>query len=220
LIPYDFKGVPHNIWLKALKLSRGDVKTAKKAARLLDPETLPVIEEGERMLGATATLRCLLQGGLHVLLSKIEEKRFGPLKGKKKRKRTIFTAKSSPQRNLGIISAPATSDTGLLLKNRLGRESWLGLCGDDRVIWIVNGERISNEVVAEETLRLASKEGVELPHDGTVAFLKELIAKARAERRISLTQGLEEIRKVSIPFPQPSTISGRDMSRASSTSYD
>jgi len=37
LIPYDFKGVPHNIWLKALKLSRGDVKTAKKAARLLDP---------------------------------------------------------------------------------------------------------------------------------------------------------------------------------------
>jgi hypothetical protein len=219
LIPYDFKDIPHNIWLKALKLSKGDVKTAKKAVRLLDPETLPVIEEGERMLGATTTLRCLLQGGLHVLLSKIEEKRVGPLKGQSRR-RTTFTAKSSPQRNPGIISAPATSDTGLLLKNRLGRESWLGLCGDDRVIWMVDGERIPNEVVAEETLRLASKEGVELPHDGTVAFLKELIAKARAERRISLTQGLEETRKVSIPFPQPSTISGRDMSRASSTSYD
>jgi hypothetical protein len=219
LIPYDFKDIPHNIWLKALKLSRGDVKTAKKAARLLDPETLPVIEEGERILGAKATLRCLLQGGLHVLLSRIEEKRVGPLKGKK-RKRTIFTAKSSPQRNLGIISAPATSDTGLLLKNRIGRESWLGLCGDDRVIWMVDGERIPNEVVAEETLRLASKEGIELPHDGTVAFLKELMAKARAERRISLTQELEEIHKVSLPFPQPSAMSGRDMRRASRTFYD
>jgi hypothetical protein len=219
LIPYDFKGVPHNIWLKALKLSRGDVKTAKKAARLLDPETLPVVEEGERMLGATATLRCLLQGGLHVLLSRIEEKRVGPLKGKKRR-RTIFTAKSTQPTNLRIISVPTTSDTGLLLKNRIGRESWLGLCGDDRVIWIVNGERISNEVVAEETLRLASKEGVELPHDGTVAFLKELIAKARAERRISLTQGLEEIHKVSLPFPQPSAMSGRELGTASGTSYD
>ena len=178
-----------------------------------------MIEEGERILGATATLRCLLQGGLHVLLSKIEEKRVGPLKWKK-RKRTIFTAKSSPQRSPGVISVPTAPDMGLLLKSRIGRESWLGLCGDDRVIWIVNGERIPNEVVAEETLRLASKEGIELPHDGTVAFLKELIAKARAERRISLTQGLEEIRKVSLPFPQPSAMSGRDMSRASSTSYD
>jgi hypothetical protein len=219
LIPYDFKNIPHNIWLKALKLSRGDVKTAKKAARLLDPETMPVIEEGERMLGATATLRCLLQGGLHVLLSRIEEKRLGPLKGKKRR-RTMFTAKSLPRRNPGLISAPATSDTGLLLKSRIGRESWLGLCGDDRVIWIVNGERIPNEVVAEETLRLASKEGIELPHDGTVAFLKELIAKARAKGRISLTQGLEEMHKVSLPFPQPSALPGRDMSRASSASYD
>jgi len=219
LIPYDFKNIPHNIWLKALKLSRGDVKTAKKAARLLDPETLPVIEEGERMLGATATLRCFLQGGLHVLLSRIEEKRFGPLKGKR-RKRTILTAKSSPQRNLGIISVSTTSDTGLLLKSRIGRESWLGLCGDDRVIWMVDGERIPNEVIAEETLRLASKEGIELPHDGTVAFLKELIAKARAERRISLTQGLEEIHKVSLPFPQPSAMSGRDLGTASGTSYD
>jgi hypothetical protein len=219
LIPYDFKDIPHNIWLKALKLSRGDVKTAKKAARLLDPETLPVIEEGERILGATATLRCLLQGGLHVLLSRIEEKRVDPLIGKKRR-RTIFTAKSSLQRNPRIISVPTTSDTGLLLKSRIGRESWLGLCGDDRVIWIVNGERIPNEVVAEETLRLASKEGIELPHDGTVAFLKELIAKACAERRISLTQGLEEIRKVSIPFPQPSAILVRELGTASDTSYD
>jgi hypothetical protein len=219
LIPYDFKGVPHNIWLKALKLSRGDVKTAKKAARLLDPETLPVIEEGERMLGATATLRCLLQGGLHVLLSRIEEKRVGPLKVKKRR-RTIFTAKSTQPTNLRIISVPTTSDTGLLLKNRIGRESWLGLCGDDRVIWIVNGERIPNEVVAEETLRLASKEGIELPHDGTVAFLKELIAKARAKRRISLTQGLEEIHKVSLPFSQPSAILVRELGAASDTSYD
>jgi hypothetical protein len=219
LIPYDFKNIPHNIWLKALKLSRGDVKTAKKAVRLLDPETLPVIEEGERILGATATLRCLLQGGLHVLLSRIEEKRVGPLKGKK-RKRTIFTAKSSPQRNPGIISVPTTSETGLLLKNRIGRESWLGLCGDDRIIWMVDGERIPNEVVAEETLRLASKEGIELPHDGTVAFLKELMAKARAERRIFLTQGLEEIHKASLPFPQPSTMSGRELGTASDTSYD
>jgi len=219
LIPYDFKGVPHNIWLKALKLSRGDVKEAKRAARLLDPETLPVIEEGERMLGATATLRCLLQGGLHVLLSKIEEKRLGPLKGKKRR-RTMFTSKSSPQRNLGIISVPTTLDTGLLLKSRIRRESWLGLCGDDRVIWIVNGERIPNEVVAEETLRLASKEGIELPHDGTVAFLKELIAKARAERHISLTQGLEEIHKASLYFPQPSAILVRELGTASDTSYD
>jgi len=218
LIPYDFKNIPHNIWLKALKLSRGDVKTAKRAVRLLDPETLPVIEEGERILGVTATLRCLLQGGLHVLLSKIEEKRVGPLKGKK-RKRTIFTTKSSPQRNPGIISAPATSDTGLLLKSRIGRESWLGLCGDDRVIWTVDGERIPNEVVAEETLRLASKEGIELPHDGAVAFLKELMAKARAKRRISLTQGLEEIRKVSLPFPQPSAILVRELGTASDT-YD
>jgi len=218
LIPYDFKDIPHNIWLKALKLSRGDVKTAKKAVRLLDPETLPVIEEGERILGVTATLRCLLQGGLHVLLSRIEEKRVGPLKGKKRR--TIFTAKSSPQRNPGVISVSTTSDKSLLLKSRIGRESWLGLCGDDRVIWIVNGERIPNEVVAEETLRLASKEGIELPHDGTVAFLKELIAKARAERRISLTQGLEEIRKVSIPFPQPSAILVRELGTASDTSYD
>jgi hypothetical protein len=219
LIPYDFKGVPHNIWLKALKLSRGDVKTAKKAARLLDPETLPVIEEGERMLGATATLRCLLQGGLHVLLSKIEERRVGPLKVKKRR-RTIFTSKSTQPTNLRIISVSTTSDTGLLLKNRIGRESWLGLCGDDRVIWIVNGERIPNEVVAEETLRLASKEGIELPHDGTVAFLKELIAKARAKRRISLTQGLEEIHKVSLPFSQPSAILVRELGAASDTSYD
>jgi hypothetical protein len=219
LIPYDFKDIPHNIWLKALKLSRGDVKTAKKAARLLDPETLPVIEEGERILGATATLRCLLQGGLHVLLSRIEEKRVGPLKGKR-RKRTILTAKSSPQRNLGIISVPTAPDTGLLLKSRIRRESWLGLCGDDRVIWMVDGERIPNEVVAEETLRLASKEGVELPHDGTLAFLKELMAKARAKRRISLTQGLEEIHKVSLPFSQPSAMSGREQGTASGTSYD
>jgi hypothetical protein len=219
LIPYDFKNIPHNIWLKALKLSRGDVKKAKRAARLLDPETLPVIEEGERILGVTATLRCLLQGGLHVLLSKIEEKRVGPLKVKK-RKRTMFAAKSLPQRNPGIISVPTTSDTGLLLKSRIGRESWLGLCGDDRVIWTVDGERIPNEVVAEETLRLASKEGIELPHDGTVAFLKELIAKARAKRRISLTQGLEEIRKVSLSFPQPSAMSGRELGTASGTSYD
>jgi len=219
LIPYDFKDIPHNIWLKALKLSRGDVKTAKKAVRLLDPETLPVIEEGERMLGATATLRCLLQGGLHVLLSKIEEKRVGPLKGKKRR-RTIFTSKSTQPTNLRIISVSTTSDTGLLLKNRIGRESWLGLCGDDRVIWMVDGERIPNEVVAEETLRLASKEGIELPHDGAVAFFKELMAKARAERRISLSQELEEIHKVSLPFPQPSTMSGREQGAASDTSYD
>jgi hypothetical protein len=219
LIPYDFKNIPHNIWLKALKLSRGDVKTAKRAVRLLDPETLPVIEEGERILGVTATLRCLLQGGLHVLLSKIEEKRVGSLKGKK-RKRTMFAAKPLPQRNPGIISVSTASDTGLLLKNRIGRESWLGLCGDDRVIWMVDGERIPNEVVAEETLRLASKEGIELPHDGTVAFLKELMAKARAERRISLTQGLEEIRKVSLPFPQPSATLVREQGTASSTSYD
>jgi len=218
LIPYDFKGVPHNIWLKALKLSRGDVKTAKKAARLLDPETLPVIEEGERMLGVTATLRCLLQGGLHVLLSRIEEKRVGPLKGKKRRK-TIFTSKSTQPTNLGVISVPTAPDRSLLLKSRIGRESWLGLCGDDRVIWMVDGERIPNEVVAEETLRLASKEGIELPHDGTLAFLKELMAKARAERRISLTQGLEEIRKVSLPFPQPLAMSGREQGAASSTSY-
>jgi len=210
LIPYDFKNIPHNIWLKALKLSRGDVKTAKKAVRLLDPETLPVIEEGERILGVTATLRCLLQGGLHVLLSRIEEKRVGPLKGKKRR-RTIFTAKSSPQRNPGVISVSTAPDKSLFLKSRIGRESWLGLCGDDRVIWMVDGERIPNEVVAEETLRLASKEGIELPHDGTVAFLKELIAKARAERRISLTQGLEEIHKVSLPFSQPSAMSGREL---------
>jgi hypothetical protein len=219
LIPYDFKNIPHNIWLKALKLSRGDVKTAKKAVRLLDPETLPVIEEGERMLGATATLRCLLQGGLHVLLSRIEEKRVGPLKVKK-RKRTIFTAKSSLQRNPRIISVSTAPDTGLLLKSRIRRESWLGLCGDDRVIWMVDGERIPNEVVAEETLRLASKEGIELPHDGTVVFLKEQIAKARAERQISLTQGLEEIRKVSLPFPQPSAILVRELGIASDTSYD
>ena len=99
----------------------------------------------------------------------------------------------------------------MLLKSRIGRESWLGLCGDDRVIWMVDGERIPNEVVAEETLRLASKEGIELPHDGTIAFLKELIAKARAERRISLTQGLEEIHKVSLPFSQPSAMSGREL---------
>jgi len=219
LIPYDFKNIPHNIWLKALKLSRGDVKTAKKAVRLLDPETLPVIEEGERILGATATLRCLLKGGLHVLLSRIEEKRVGPLKGKK-RKRTIFTAKSLSQRNPRIISVPTAPDTGLLLKSRIGRESWLGLCGDDRVTWIVDGETIPNEVIAEETLRLASKEGIELPHDGTVAFLKELMAKARAERRIFLTQGLEEIRKVSLPFPQPSAILVRELGTASDTSYD
>jgi len=69
-------------------------------------------------------------------------------------------------------------------------------------------------------LRLASKEGIELPHDGTVAFLKELIAKARAERRISLTQGLEEIHKVSLPFPQPSAILVREQGTASDTSYD
>jgi len=218
LIPYDFKNIPHNIWLKALKLSRGDVKTAKKAVRLLDPETLPVIEEGERILGATATLRCLLQGGLHVLLSRIEEKRVGPLKGKKRR-RTIFTSKSSLQRNPRIISVSTTSDTGLLLKSRIGKESWLGLCGDDRVTWMVDGERIPNEVIAEETLRLASKEGIELPHDGTVAFLKELMAKARAKGRISLTQGLEEIRKVSLPFPQPSAILVRERGTASGT-YD
>jgi len=50
--------------------------------------------------------------------------------------------------------------------------------------------------------------------------LKELIAKARAERRISLTQGLEEIRKVSLPFPQPSAILVRELGTASDTSYD
>jgi hypothetical protein len=85
---------------------------------------------------------------------------------------------------------------------------------------MVDGERIPNEVVAEETLRLASREGVELPHDGTVASLKELMIKARAERQISLTQGLEEVRKISLPFPQPSAMSGRDLGPASSTSYD
>ena len=136
-----------------------------------------MIEEGERMLGATATLRCFLQGGLHVLLSRIEEKRFGPLKGKR-RKRTILTAKSSPQRNLGIISVSTTSDTGLLLKSRIGRESWLGLCGDDRVIWMVDGERIPNEVIAWT--------------NGKTCFLDVIFPAIRASIRVSARRAIKE----------------------------
>jgi hypothetical protein len=67
-----------------LKLSRGDVKTAKRAARQFDPETLPVIEEGEKVISATATLRCLLQGGLRAAFRDRGEKAWSSYRKEKK----------------------------------------------------------------------------------------------------------------------------------------
>ena len=66
-VPYNLDGVPHSIWMKALWMTRGDTAAAKRLARLLDESILPIVESGEKVLGARITAMILLERGVHEL---------------------------------------------------------------------------------------------------------------------------------------------------------
>jgi hypothetical protein len=151
-VPYDLDGVPHRIWMKALWMVRGDTSTARRLARLLDESILPIVEDGERVLGARTTAMILLERGVHELLGKIENKQLGRLTHRHRKKR-----------------APALTQTIAVVTWRgrarepERRGTWLGLCGPEQVTWTVDGARIPNEVIAQQTLMEAAAEGIAPP---------------------------------------------------------
>jgi hypothetical protein len=105
-----------------LKLSRGDVKTAKRAARQLDPETLPVIEEGEKVISATATLRCLLQGGLRAAFRDRGEKAWSSYRKEKEEQPSLQNLHPSKTLELSLFQPLQT----LACSSRVGYEGKAG----------------------------------------------------------------------------------------------
>ena len=154
-VPYDLDGVPHSTWMKALWMTRGDTGAAKRLARLLDESILPMVESGEKVLGARTTAMILLERGVLGLLAKIETKQLGRLPDGVRRR------KIPAQVHLIPI---ATSKASVREPERRG--TWLGLCGSDQVVWIVDGVRIPNNVIAEQTLKEAAEEGIAPPIEG------------------------------------------------------
>ena len=151
-VPYNLDGVPHRIWMKALWMTRGDTSTARRLARLIDESILPIVEDGEKVLGARTTAIILLERGVHELLAKIANKQLGRLPHRvRKRSVRVWTQ-----------SIPVASGKERIRKPQR-RGAWLGLCGPDQVIWTVNGVRIPNEVIAQQTLMEAAAEGIDPP---------------------------------------------------------
>ena len=127
--------------MKALWMTRGDTSTARRLARLIDESILPIVEDGEKVLGARTTAMILLERGVHELLAKIENKQLGRLPHRIRKKSVrVWT------QTIAVVSR----------KERTGeperRGTWLGLCGPEQVTWTVNGVRIPNEVIAQQTL--------------------------------------------------------------------
>ncbi len=151
-VPYDLDGVPHRIWMKALWMTRGDTGAASRLARLLDESIMPIVEDGEKTLGARTTAIILLERGVHELLAKIASKQLGRLPHRTRKKSIRVWTQSIPV---------ASRKERIHEPERPG--TWLGLCGPDQVIWTVNGVRIPNEVIAQQTLMDAADEGVAPP---------------------------------------------------------
>jgi hypothetical protein len=150
-VPYNIENVPHRTWMKALWMMKGDTANAKRLAKLLDESILPIVEDGEKLFGGRVTARILLESGVHALLSKIEDRELGRLTHRRRRKTRFWSADIPAQGWKVRVSEERRHGT------------WLGLCGPDVVRWIVNGVRIPNEVIAEQTLREAAAEGISPP---------------------------------------------------------
>jgi hypothetical protein len=131
--------------MKALWMMKGDISGARRLARLLDESVLPIVEEGEKLFGGRVTARILLEMGVAQLLSKIEDRQLGRLPGR-------------PRKRVHHWSTPIPVAAGKK-RERERSGTWLGLCGPDHVTWTVNGKRVPNEVIAEQTLREAAAEG-------------------------------------------------------------
>ena len=151
-VPYNLDGVPHSIWMKALWMTRGDTAAAKRLARLLDESILPIVESGEKVLGARTTAMILLERGVHELLAKIESRQLGRLPHRVRKRSAPVRAQIIP-----IATSRAR------VKEPVRQGTWLGLCGSDHVIWTVDGVRIPNEAIAQQTLMDAAEEGITLP---------------------------------------------------------
>jgi hypothetical protein len=151
-VPYNVENVPHRTWMKALWMMKGDTAGAKRLARLLDESILPIVEDGEKLFGGRVTARILLEKGVAELLTKIEDRQLGRLPSKVRRRVRHWYA-----------SIPVAS-VRMRVSEEPRRGTWLGLCGPDVVTWTVNGVRIPNEVIAEQTLREAAAEGISPPN--------------------------------------------------------
>jgi hypothetical protein len=152
-VPYNIENVPHRTWMKALWMMRGDTTGARRLAKLLDESILPIVEDGEKLFGSRVTARILLERGVAELLSKIEDRQLGRLSGRLRKRVHHWSA-----------SIPVASEKRREREHQ-ERGTWLGLCGPDQVTWTVNGVRIPNEVIAEQTLREAAAEGISPPKD-------------------------------------------------------
>ncbi|MGP8057884.1 MAG: hypothetical protein ACLP9K_09825 [Nitrososphaerales archaeon] len=149
--------------MKALWMMKGDTAGAKRLARLLDESVLPIVEDGEKLFGGRVTARILLEKGVTELLSKIEDRQLGRLPAKVRKRVRHWYA-----------SIPVASVT-MRASEEPRRGTWLGLCGPDVVKWTVNGVRIPNEVIAEQTLREAAAEGIS-PPDGVYGGIPAVVS--------------------------------------------
>lgn len=149
-VPYNIENVPHRTWMKALWMMKGDTAGAKRLAKLLDESILPIVEDGEKLFGGRVTARILLERGVAELLSKIEDRQLGRLPVKVRRCVRHWS-----------VAIPVAS---VRVREEPRHGTWLGLCGPDLVTWTVNGVRIPNEVIAEQTLREAAAEGISPPN--------------------------------------------------------
>jgi len=156
-VPYNIENVPHRTWMKALWMMRGDTAGARKLSRLLDESTLPIVEDGEKLFGSRVTARILLEKGVVELLSKIEDRQLGRLPHRVRRRNQHVTWNTSVP-----VASQRTPH-----KEQRKPGIWLGLCGPDVVTWIVDGVRIPNEVIAEQTLREAAAEDISPPDDAS-----------------------------------------------------
>ncbi len=152
-VPYNIENVPHRTWMKALWMMKGDASSARRLAKILDESILPIVEDGEKLFGSRVTARILLQKGVAELLSKIEDRQLGRLPGRARRRVHHW-----------CISIPVGDGKAREVEKQ-ERGIWLGLSGPDQVTWTVNGVRIPNEVIAEQTLKEAAAEGISPPKD-------------------------------------------------------
>ncbi len=152
-VPYNIENVPHRAWLKALWMMKGDAAGAKRLARLLDESILPIVEDGQKLLGSRVTAKILLEKGLAELLSKIENRQLGRLPSNVRRQVHHWST------SIPVVSGKTRE------REHQKHGTWLGLCGPDQVTWTVDGVRIPNEVIAEQTLREAAAEGISPPND-------------------------------------------------------
>ena len=168
-VPYDIENVPHRTWMKALWMMRGDTTGAKRLAKLLDASILPIVEDAEKLFGGRVTARILLERGVAELLAKVEDRQLGRLSGRVRR-RVHHWYGSIPVANQKVLE-PKKRDTG----------NWLGLCGPDQVTWTVNGVRIPNETIAEQTLREAAAEGTSPPKGDYSDHLPSVVSTGESD---------------------------------------